>query len=825
MSSKVRELPPEKLRYNCDPNQFVFRSTADLTPLDEVIGQERAVAAIDFGVDLKSYGYNIFAVGPAGAGRTSTITEAVQKRAQVMPVPDDWCYVFNFRNPDQPNALRLPAGQGRVLQKSMEQLIAQLKKDIPQVSNSEEYKKQQQAILQNSRDQQNRILAALDERLKQRGFTLRKVATGLVLVPMINGQMITPEQFDQLPQEEKDRLEKVGAALQEELNEEFETIHKLERETKAKLEQHERRMMQIAIRQPLKDIHRQFEGHDEVPIYLKEVEDDVLNHIADFLAPPAESEAEAATPSSAGQVTFDRYRVNLIVDNSDSKGAPVIVEPNPTYNNLIGRIDRISKMGILITDYSLIKAGSLHKANGGFLIIEAEQLFQSPLAWKALKRALKNQSIVITDLSEEYSYVSVKTLEPEPIPLNVKVIIIGSYRYYYALLNYDDEFPELFKVKADFNIDMPLTRQNIQSYARFIRNQCEAKQLHHFDPEAVSRVVEYGVFLTGDQKKLSTRFSDIQDLLVEADYIAQKHRHSLVSGADVQQAIAAREYRLNKYEARVRESIIEGTIFIATDGEKVGEVNGLSVIDIGDYAFGKPTRISVQTYLGRSGVIDIEREVKLSGPLHSKGVLILSGYLNGMFGQQRQLSMSASITFEQNYDSIDGDSASSTELYALLSSLSGFPIKQGIAVTGSVNQLGEIQPIGGVTEKIEGFFHICKERGLTGEQGVIIPKSNVRNLMLKAEVIQAVREGKFHIYPVATVDEGISILTGKKAGKRQANGRFPRNSVFGAVEKRLEELAEQWKNQDRSSNKEANKEKKEPEETNQKQEDQEGSSE
>ena len=803
MAARKRELSPEKLSYSCDLSQFKFQSTTELKPLNEVIGQERAVAAIDFGVDLKNYGYNIFALGPVGAGRTSTIKEAVEKRARLMPVPNDWCYVFNFQNPDQPNSLSLTAGKGRLLLKTMDRLISQLKRDIPEVLNSEDYKKQKQAIIQNSRDTQNKALAELDKSLKQRGFTLRKVATGLVLVPIKDGEMVTPEQFESLPPEEKQRLEKIGQDLQNELNEEFQSVHKLELETKEKLELHERSMMRVAIEQPMKSIRSKFKDHDEVLDYFKDVEEDILNHISDFLTTPTENvpEGVVGTMKAGEKVNFDRYRVNLIVDNNKTVGAPVIVESNPTYNNLIGRIDRQTRMGMLVTDFSLIKAGSLHKANGGYLIIEAEQLFQSPVAWKALKRALKNRSVTITDLSEEYSFVSVKTLDPESIPLDIKIVIIGNYRIYYALLNYDEEFQELFKVKADFNVNMPKTRRNIMNYARFIHNQCEKEKLMHFDPAAVGRVVEYGVKLTRDQGKLSARFADIHDLLIEANYWASKNDHQLVTGQDVNKAIEQKKYRLNKYETRVQEMFEKGTIFINTTGDTIGQVNGLSVISIGDYAFGRPSRISVRTYLGRSGVIAIDREVKMTGPVYNKGVLILSGYLNGKFGQERQISMSASITFEQSYEGIEGDSASSTELYAILSSLSEFPINQGIAVTGSVNQLGEVQPIGGVNEKIEGFFSICQAKGLTGEQGVLIPKTNVKNLMLNEKVIDAVKAGKFHIFPVATVDEGIEILTGKKAGKRQKSGKFPKGTIYWAVETKLEEMAEQYKNQDRSSNK------------------------
>lgn len=804
MAKRLREVPPEKLTYFCDPSQFKFQSTAELDMLDDVIGQERAVSAINFGVDLKSYGYNIFALGPTGAGRTSIIKEAVEKRARTMAVPSDWCYVFNFQNPDQPNSLRLPAGKGKKILRSMERLIDQLRKDIPDVLNSDEYKKQHQAILQQSREKQNQLLSDLENKLKLRSFTLKKIASGLILVPIREGQVISPEQFDALPPDEKEKLENVGQELQNELNEEFQAIQNLELETKARLQQHERQMMRVAIAQPMRLLRQEFKDYCEVLEYFKDVEEDILEHIQEFLA-PGENEKRESYPmnfATHNGSVFDRYRVNLIVDNKKTVGAPVVVENNLTYNNLIGRIDRVSKMGMLVTDFRLVKAGALHRANGGFLIIEADQLFQNPLAWKALKRALKNRAITITDLSEEYSFVSVKTLNPESIPLELKVVIIGNYRSYYLLLNYDDEFQELFKVKADFNIDMPRTKQNVMSYARFIRNQCERERLLHFDPVAVSRIVMYGTKLTSDQTRLSTRFSDIHDLLIESNYWAKKNKHQLVTGDDVRKAIEVSQYRLNKYETRIQEMISNGDVIIHTTGEAVGQVNGLSVINIGDYEFGKPSRITVQTYLGRSGIISIDREAKLTGSIYNKGVLIFTGYLNGKFGQTRQLSISASITFEQSYEDIEGDSASSTELYAILSSLTDIPIKQGIAVTGSVNQLGEIQPIGGVNEKIEGFFNVCQAQGLTGEQGVIIPTKNVKNLILNDKVIEAVTAGKFHVYAVATVDEGIEILTGKKAGKRKKDGTFPEGTIYWAVEKKLDDMAEQLKNQERTSNKE-----------------------
>ncbi len=803
MDSAIKELSHDKLRYNCDPMQFKFETTADLKSLSEVIGQERAVAAIDFGVNIKSFGYNIFAVGPVGAGRTSTIKEAVEKRARELSVPDDWCYVYNFQNPEEPNSLRLPAGEAKKLSKSMERLISQFTKDIPEVFNSEDYKKQRQEIFQNFQKAQNEILTNLDFQLRKKGFTLRKIATGLVLVPVKDGKPLTPQEIEAMSEAERKKMEQTGQAFQAELNEQLQAINKLEQETRAKLDKQQRHVMWLIIEHPMRNIREEFKQQKEVLDYLKQVEEDLLNHVEDLL--PLAAEENLNNPVAGNRKTtnldLDRYLVNLIVDNSRTVGAPVVVETNPTYNNLIGRIDRIPQMGTLVTDFTMIRAGALHKANGGFLIIEAAQLFQSQITWQALKRAIKNHSIAITDLSEEFSHVSVKTLEPEPIPLDVKIIIIGNLQTYYALLSYDEEFRKLFKVKADFSMDMPLNKKNIQNYARYISKQNKEKGLLNFNAESVARVVEYGVELTADQKKLSARFTAIQDLLVEANYWAKKNRHSIVEKSDVQQALDEKRFRLNKYEIRVHEMINEGTIFINTKGEKIGQVNGLAVLDVGDYALGKPSRITARTYLGQGDVIAIDREAKMSGSLHNKGVLILSGYFNGMFGQNKQISMSASITFEQTYDSVDGDSASSTELYALLSCLSEFSIKQGIAVTGSVNQLGEVQPIGGAKYKIEGFFDVCQAQGLTGDQGVLIPKANVKNLVLDERVVQAVKDGKFHIYPVKTIEEGIEILTGIKAGRKLKSGKFTAGTIFSAVDDKLHLMADLVNNFKKKENK------------------------
>ena len=792
MSRKVRELTPEKLRKQCDPNQFKFEDTGELSPLGGVVGQERALEAIDFGVKMRNNGYNIYVLGPVGAGRTTTVKELIERQARKMPTPDDWCYVYNFNNPDEPNAISLPAGKGKVFKRKMEKFIRELRIAIPNALNSEDYQREKNMILQAFQQMQNAQLLEQDKRARASGFALQKGPMGFLLVPTKEGQTMTPEMYDALSEDEQNRLDEIGNRLREDLDKTIREIHKKEQSIKSDLMKLERETVKFAIGHHIGDLREEFSDYDEIISYFDQAESDLLDNIDDF-KPASEGEDKGnilAIGTAEDIDSFKRFLVNVIVDNSKIKGAPVVIETNPTYNNLIGRIDKESHMGALFTDFTMIKGGSLHKANGGFLIIEAEHIFRTAFAYEALKRTIKNQAVRITDLSEEYSYVSTKTLEPEPIPLHTKVILIGSGYIYYALYNLDNEFRELFKVKADFNSEMKRTRKNEMQYAHFIRNRCRDESLMHFDRGAVSRVVEYGSELVEDQGKLSTRFAEICDIVREANYWAVQHEHTRVMENDVQEAIEARKYRSNRSEELIQEMINEGTIFIDVMGEKVGQVNGLAVLSNGDYSFGKPTRISVRTFLGKSGVVAIDREAKMSGRIHDKGVLILSGYLNGKFGTKKQVSISAMITFEQNYEGVDGDSASSTELYGILSSLADMPIKQGIAVTGSVNQWGEVQPIGGVNSKIEGFFDICKQRGLTGEQGVLIPTSNVKNLMLRREIVDAVRESKFHIYPVATIDEGIEILTGVPAGRLGPKGEYPKGTVNWAVDNNIREMAD-----------------------------------
>ncbi|MBD3289232.1 AAA family ATPase, partial [candidate division KSB1 bacterium] len=790
------KLSSDKLRYFCDPDQFKFETTAELSPLKEVIGQERAVQAIEFGVNMKSYGYNIYVLGPGGAGRTSIIKEAIERQAKKLPTPDDWCYVYNFQSPDEPNAICLPPGKAKLLRTKMKNLVYELEKLIPETLHSEDFQKERNQIIQNFQEKQNKAFLEIDKQAKENGLALQKNPQGFFLVPVKNGKAISPEEYEQLPAKEKMRLDETGKSLKAELNRTLNEIRREEQKVNQSIEELERSAVKFAVGHLLDDIREDFKQYPEIPEYLDAVESDLLSNIDEFKQSNDNGNNLRSMRQSGGSY-LDRLQVNIIIDNSKTKGAPVIVETNPTYNNLIGRIERESHLGALVTDFTMIKGGAFHRANGGFLIVEAEQIFRKPFGWEALKRTLKNRAINITDLSEEYSFVSTKTLQPEPIPLGIKIVLIGSPDIYYTLYNMDDEFRELFKVKADFNLHMKLTKRNIQKYAQFISSRCKEENLLHFNREAVARIVEYGTELVSDQTKLSTRFSEVCNLVREANYWASQENHQTITRQDVQKALDMKIFRLNKVEGLIRDRILADSIFINVSGNKVGEINGLVVYNYGDYVFGKPSRISVRLYQGKSGVMAIDREVKMSGRIHDKGLLILTAFLNGAFGQRRQLSMSASITFEQSYGEIDGDSASSTELYAILSSLSGYPINQGIAVTGSVNQFGEIQPIGGVTQKVEGYYEICKARRFTGDQGVIIPKPNIKNLTLKDEILNAITEEKFHIYAVSRIDEGIEILTGVPAGKMKKDGTYPKDTVYGKVEKKLDEFDEQSKDKNK----------------------------
>lgn len=780
----VQPLTPEKLRHTVDPNLFTFETTAELPPSTHIIGQPRGTHAIEFGIGIQSQGYNIYILGPMGTGRATAIERFLQDRTATQPPPEDWIYVHNFSLPHQPRAIELPAGQGSVFQARMAALIARISEDLPTAFETETYKDAIQAARNAFDTQQDALLMALQEKATAQGFGLIKTASGVTIAPVRHGQQLTPTELQNMSLAEQQELENLLEALSEELEETLYQIYQLETGMRQQIQEIDRTVAEAAVQHHFAELHETYQAHPEVLLYLDEVHQDVLDQIDDF-APQLDSDEE---------INLRRYEVNLVVDNNKTDGAPVIVEQNPTYNTLFGRLEYEMESGVVFTHFTNIKAGSLHRANGGYLIMQATDLLKNPEAWEALKRALRGQEIQIVPYATmDDTRVLAKSLMPEPIPLKVKIILMGSMDVYYLMYQQDEDFSDLFKVRADFDSTMLRNSDNMQEYAHFVATRCHEEKLRHFDRTAVAKVIEFGSRLVNQQTKLSTRFGAVTDLIREASYWAGVNGRAVVTGADVQQTLNERIYRSNRVEEIIQEEILEGTLFIATRGAVVGQVNGLSVMDIGDYSFGQPGRITARTFMGEGGVIHIERETEMSGPIHEKGVLTLNGYLGGTYAQQQPLSLTASLTFEQNYVGIEGDSASSTELYALLSSLSEIPIKQGIGVTGSVNQRGEVQPIGGVNEKIEGFFRVCCACGLDGEQGVIIPASNVDSLMVHEDVVTAVAQGKFHIWPVRTIDEGIELLTGIPAGELDADGLYPEGTVHYAVQNRLLELAEDLK--------------------------------
>ena len=789
------EVPPEQLRRSCIPalEAAGFSSTAELERLDAIIGQDRATRAIEFGIDIPSYGYHIFAMGPAGAGKMTTVQRFLEQRAGARPTPPDWCYVNNFANPDRPEAIELPPGKATVFRKQMEDLVQRIQESIARSFSGEQYEEHRSQLIREIEDRKRKALEEINEYANSQGFALVATPSGLMVGVYENGKVLSQEEYQALPEERRRELEASQPAVQAEMERRFRKVRALDDEARTRLQNLDKEIADFAIRHLFEPLKQEYANIHDAQVFLDGVYRDVLENLALFraLAQPSEASREEGgdprPPTRPPQSPYDRYRVNVLVDNSQTKGAPVIVESNPTCRTLVGRIEYRAEFGTLVTDFSMIKAGALHRANGGYLVVEARKLLQDPFAWDCLKRALRDRKISIHEIAQQFALLSTTSLEPEPIPLDVKVVLTGEPHIYYMLFDLDPEFAKLFKVKADFAEEMDWAEDSVLNYARFIATRCADEGLPHFTRDAVAKVVEHGARLVEDQHKLSTRFAFIADVVSEAAYWARLRGHDLVQAEDVQRALDEKRYRSSQVEERIREAILADTILITTDGVKVGQVNGLSVLFLGDYAFGRPTRISCQTMLGREGVMNIDRESKLSGNIHDKGLLILERYVAAKYAQDRPLSLAASICFEQTYTEVDGDSASAAELYVLISAVTGIPIKQGIAVTGSVNQYGEIQPIGAVNEKIEGFFDVCKARGLTGEQGVIIPSRNVRHLMLREDVVQAVREGQFHIWAVSTVDEGIAILTGVEAGERDEKGEYPPDSVNGRFLAKMEE--------------------------------------
>jgi lon-related putative ATP-dependent protease len=785
----VTELTVEQAYKICGPENVGCDSSQELSPLETIVGQDRAIRAMQFGLGIKEKGFNIYVSGLPGTGRTTAVRRFLEEVAVKKPVPMDWCYVNNFEDPYHPHALGLPPGRAVELQKGLENLTKLVFQEVRNVFESEEYAKHKEEVLNKFEQQKQQILERVNQQANAEGFVLQPTPMGVMTVPTRNGKPMSEEDFIKLSQKDKDTLLQKQQKIQNALETSIRQTKSLDKDAREALDKLDKEIALYALRNWYDDLKSKFQDIPGVLQYIDAVQADLLDQVELFKT-DGQEEAPAlpfAPPPKALQTK--KYAVNILVDNSKLKGAPVIVETNPTHDNLFGRIEQEARFGALVTDFTLVRGGALHRANGGYLVLPVEDVIRSPFAWEDLTHSLANAKIEIEDATEKYGF-STKSLKPEAIPLDIKVILIGRPDIFQLLMTYEAHFSELFKVKAEFDTSMARTSEHTREYAGFATMLCNNENLRHLDGTALARMVEHGSRLAEDQQKLSTRFSEIADVIREANYYAGLDGSDLITVEHIRKTIEERYYRSNLIQERLQEMIERGVIKIDISGKKVGQINGLSVLGLGDISFGQPNRITVSLSLGREGVVNIEREAKLSGPIHTKGVLILSGFLSNRYAQDKPLSLSARLVFEQSYGGIEGDSASSTELYAILSALSSLPVSQAIAVTGSVNQNGEVQAIGGANEKIEGYFEICKAAGLTGEQGVVLPASNVANLMLKEAVVDAIREGKFHLWPVQTIDEGIEVLTGVKAGERLPDGSFEPDSVNARVDQRLREMAE-----------------------------------
>jgi lon-related putative ATP-dependent protease len=784
----AQKLKPQDLRRRCDPEIFDYNTTEEVEPLAEIIGQERAVKALELGLGIKDFRYNIYVAGGPGTGKMSTVRAFLERVSAKEEQPPDICYVYNFDDPYSPRYLLLEPGKGLKFKNDMKKLIERLKADIPTAFKSEEYQERKGKIDEEFNNQKNKLFIQLEAKAKEKGFLLEMTPIGINAIPIVEGKPISKDVYGKLEESQRKAIESAHEEVRNMIQETLIEARAVEEKRAKKLEELNHEVASFSVGPRIAHLQIEYGTDEKVNRFLEDVKADILANLNDFLK---ENKTESVEQLRALD-TFRKYDVNVIVDNSNTEGAPVIVEENATYPNLFGKVERRAQFGVMIADFTMIRAGSLHQANGGYLVLNADNLFKYPVSWEGLKVALKRGQIQIEDPAQAIGIAPSEGLKPQPLPLNVKLIIVGNQEMYHLLQAYDEDFQEFFKIKSDFDSQMDWNEENIRKFGPFICARCkERKGLKPFDRSGVARVVEYAAELTGDKRKLSARFSDIMVIIREASYWAEVEGSPYVKEEHVEKAIEEKVYRSNLIEEKIQEMIERGDILVETEGEKVGQVNGLSVVTLGDFSFGRPSKITANVYTGKEGVVDIEREAKLSGRIHTKGLLILKGWLGEKFAHNKPLSLSASLTFEQSYSMIDGDSASSTELYALISALSGVPLKQGIAVTGSVNQKGEVQPIGGVNEKIRGFYKTCKLKGLTGEQGIIIPKQNVDNLMLPKEIIEAVEKGKFHLWAVQTIDEGIEILTGQKAGKRLENGEFEKGTIYYKVDQRLREIQEQ----------------------------------
>lgn len=778
-TSLKKVLTPEQLEEAC--------TTTDI----DIIGQERAAEALGFGLNIKTTGYNIYVSGLPGTGKTTFAKHFAEKLAAAEGAPDDVCYIYNFENPKYPKALTFKAGSGKQFLEEMDEFIDTLCVEIPKTFSSQEYEKEKNKIVKVYQDKRDEVIKQMTEEAKENGFGVKMTNTGIYFLPIIEGETISEEEYDSLNEEQKEKISEISEVIQEKASDVMRIIKEFEKETKKEVEDKEYSLGLFTISRYLSPLQEKYVDNEQVSKYLCAVKEDILENLDDFMEEEYEEDESLQLmlpwiTKKSKEESLSKYKVNLIVDNSEIMGAPVIVDFNPTYSNLIGEIEYDNEFGNFITDFTKIKAGLIHKANGGYLILQVTDVLSNPYCWDLLRRILKTGEILI-EPAREYalSGISVTSIKPETIKVSLKVILIGTEYYYDLLKEFDDEFEKLFKICAHFDYEMKNDSENVKYLAKYIKNFAVKERILPFDTEAVLKVIEYSQRLSETQEKLTTRFSLLNELLFEASAWAKLEAAETINKDYILKAIQKKEHRENLYEEKLNEMIDNNSIMLDTEGTKIAQINGLAVLDTGDYVFGKPSRITATTYVGKAGIINIEKEADMSGNIHDKGIQVLTGYLGQKYAQEFPLSLSCRVCFEQNYNGIDGDSASSTELYCIISSLADLPITQEIAVTGSINQRGEIQAIGGVTYKVEGFFDLCKKRGLTGNQGVIIPFQNIEHLVLKDEVIEAVKEGKFHIYPIKHVDEGIEILMGVKAGSLNAKGKYPQTCVHGRVMKKL----------------------------------------
>ena len=792
---KVNELSYKDLKDVCNPNMFKFdkiKEVADTTNL--VYGQDRGIKALEFGVNVDLKGYNLFLEGPTGVGKTMYTKKFLQTRAAKEKVPNDWCYIYNFNDPNEPIAVSLPAGQGKVFQETMDAFIRNIRKDIKKTFNNDEFEKEKKLIKQEFEEKKDSILVKLNDKTLKHGFQVKSAQNGIYMMPVYEGKTIEEEEYEKLPLEVKSEFESKSQVVQEMIFDTLSELKIIENKADKKIEEWKANIALLTVNIHVNNVKANYKRNKKINNFLDNVKKDILKNVNAFMNTENENDNKQQLPPQVRAMQNNEpwlnYRVNLFVDNSNLEGAPVIMDSNYTFQNIFGKLEYENQYGIMKTDFTMLKPGLLQKANGGYIIFQAKDLLSNPQCYENLKKVLLVKEVSSENNMEQRSSMMLVSLKPEPIPLDLKVIMIGNSEIYHTLLSMDDDFRKLFKIKVEFEEDAPKTDENIAKLVKFVRSYCEQEDLLDVDKEAMARIVEYASKLSGDKEKLSTQFSEIGQIVGEASTWAKLDKSKIVTQKYVQKAFDERIERIKKYDTKYSQMIKEGALLINTEGYKVGQINGLTVITIGDYSFGKPSKITANTYIGRQGIVNIEREVQMSGSTHSKGVMILTGYLGELFAQDKALSLNASICFEQLYGGVDGDSASSTEAYAILSSLSEMPINQSIAVTGSVNQKGEIQPIGGVNEKIEGFFQICKMRGLNGEHGVIIPIQNVRNLHLNDEVVDAVKNGLFHIYAISTIDEGIEILTGVPAGKKDKYGKFPAGTINYLANEKLTKYAQ-----------------------------------